>query len=250
MKQPHIQLDENIGVKYAILPGDPGRIDKILPFLEDAKELVFNREYRSVVGTYKGIKVLCMSTGMGGVSTAIGVEELVKVGVKAAIRIGSCGSLQPEINLGDLLIPTGVVRDDGTSPAYIRPSYPAVPDFNLLSCLLKAADELGVNYHVGITRSHESFYAEAENDQVPYWTSQGILGEDMESAPLMVVGRLRGMKTASILNNVSPGKGDGADADDVAKSIAEYVGGDDGAALGEKNEILVALEAFVKMEEK
>ncbi len=244
MIQPHIQLDESIKVKYAILPGDPGRIDKIIPFLTDAKEVMFNREYRSVIGYYKGVKILAMSTGMGGVSTAIGVEELVKIGVTTAIRIGSCGSLQEEIGLGDLIISTGSVRDDGTSPAYIRPSYPAVPDFELLTCLIDSAKELGARYHVGITRSHESFYAEAEEAQVGYWKAQGVLGEDMETAPLMVVGRLRGMKTASILNNVSPNK------EDVAHTIGNYVNGDGKAAQGEKNEIIAALEAFVKMEEK
>ena len=242
MVQPHIQLDQSIGAKYAILPGDPGRIDKILPFLTDPKEVVFNREYRSVLGEYKGIKILCMSTGMGGVSTAIGVEELANIGIEACIRIGSCGSLQPEVGLGDLIIPTGVVRDDGTSPAYIRQSYPAVPDLDLLNCLVSSAKELDVPYHVGIARSHESFYAKAEEDQVPYWIEQGVLGEDMESAPLMVVGRLRGLKTASILNNVSPGK------EDIAETIGNYVDGDSGAALGEKNEIMVALEAFAKLE--
>lgn len=248
MKQPHIQLDETLGVKYAILPGDPARVDKIIPFLEDAKEVVFNREYRSVVGTYKGVKILAMSTGMGGVSTAIGVEELAKIGVKCCIRIGSCGSLQDEVKMGDLLIPTGVVRDDGTTGAYIRPSYPAVPDFELLNALVASAQETGVRYHLGITRSHESFYAEAENAQVPYWAENGILGEDMESSPLMVVGRLRGLKTASILNNVSPSKHGDDDGSDVAANIANYVGGESAAALGEKNEILVALEAFARID--
>ncbi|MCQ2551439.1 MAG: nucleoside phosphorylase [Clostridia bacterium] len=243
MMQPHIRLDENLGVKYAILPGDPGRIDKIIPFLENVQEIGFNREYRSVTGTYKGVKVLCMSTGMGGVSTAIGVEELANIGLEALIRIGSCGSLQPEIGLGDLIIPSGVVRDDGTSHAYIRDTYPAVPDHQLLCCLFRSAKELNIKYFTGITRSHESFYAKLEEDQVPYWISQGVLGEDMESAPLMVVGRLRGLKTASILNNVSPNK------EDIAKTIGNYVDGDSSAAMGEKNEILVALEAFVKMEE-
>lgn len=244
MVQPHIRLDESIDVKYAILPGDPGRIDKIIPFLTDAKEVMFNREYRSVIGYYKGVKVLAMSTGMGGVSTAIGVEELVKIGVTTAIRIGSCGSLQEEIGLGDLIISTGCVRDDGTSPAYIRHSYPAVPDYELLTALMNAADDLGIKYYAGVTRSHESFYAEAEEAQVDYWKAQGVLGDDMETAPLMVVGRLRGMKTASILNNVSPGK------QDIAETIGNYVDGEGKAAQGEKNEILVTLEAFVKMEEK
>jgi uridine phosphorylase len=241
MKQPHIQLDSSIGVKYAILPGDPARIDKIIPFLTDVKEETFNREYRSVTGFYKGTKILCMSTGMGGVSASIAIEELKNIGIEAAIRIGSCGTLQPNIKVGDIIISTGCVRDDGTSHSYIRASYPAVPDTDLLIACIKAATAANVPHHIGITRSHETFYAEAEIAQEPYWQKQGVLGDDMETAPIFVVGRLRGMKCASILNNVVAFDGDSAE------SVADYASGESLSAIGEKNEILVALEALVSL---
>ena len=118
MVQPHIQLDESLHIKYAILPGDPARVGRIAQQLEHVEELKFNREYRSLRGTYKGVPVLAMSTGMGGPSTAIGVEELNQIGVKCLIRIGSAGALQRGIGLGDLILVTGAVRDDGTSATY------------------------------------------------------------------------------------------------------------------------------------
>lgn len=244
MKQPHIQLEPSIGAKFAILPGDPARLDKIIPFLNDVKEEGFNREYRSITGYYKGIKILCMSTGMGGVSTAIGIEELKNIGIEAAIRIGSCGTLQPNINVGDVIISSGCVRDDGTSHSYIRPSYPAVPDTYLLCACINAARASGLPHHVGITRSHESFYSEAEIAQEDYWRNQGVLADDMETATLFVVGRLRGIKCASLLNNVVAFEGD------KAESVGNYADGGSFAAKGERNEILIALEALSEISSK
>ncbi len=96
--QPHIRLDSSLKIKYALLPGDPARLDRIAPFLEDAQELAYNREYRSLRGLYKGIEILAISTGIGGASAGIAIEELHNIGVSAMIRIGSCGSLQKEVN--------------------------------------------------------------------------------------------------------------------------------------------------------
>ncbi|MBQ4650268.1 MAG: nucleoside phosphorylase [Firmicutes bacterium] len=243
--QAHIHLDETLGAKYAILPGDPARLDKLIPFLDDYREETFNREYRSITGYYKGIKILGMSTGMGGVSTAIGVEELKNIGVTTLIRIGSCGTLVPGIDVGDLVISSGCVRDDGTSHAYIRATYPAVPDTQLLFAIIEAAKENGCPHHIGVTRSHETFYSEAEIAQEEYWMQQNVLCDDMETAPLFVVGRLRGMKCASILNNVV------AFAGDKEESVGSYsMGGESPAMVGERNEIMVALEAIAKMEGK
>ena len=122
MKQPHIRLDESLNVRYAILPGDPRRAERIASHMSEVEDLGMNREYRSLVGTYRGARILAMSTGMGGVSTGIAVEELHNIGVTHAIRIGSCGALQTDIAPGELLIAAGAVRDDGTSRAYVRAS--------------------------------------------------------------------------------------------------------------------------------
>ena len=238
--QPHIRLDETVNAKCALLPGDPARLDRIAPFLTDVKELGFNREYRSLVGTYKGVRILAVSTGIGGASAAIAVEELKNIGVENMIRIGSCGALQPKVRLGDIVIVSGCVRDDGASKTYIAPEFPAVPNTEMLVACINAAKALGAPYHTGIARSHDSFYTDREEEWNAYWHKAGILGSDMETAALFTVGALRGVRTASILNNVVAFE----DKEDTAAAIGDYV---DGAALamqGEENEIRTALEAF------
>ena len=129
--QPHIRLDETVGARCALLPGDPARLDRIAPFLTNVRALAFNREYRSLVGEYRGLPVLAVSTGIGGASAGIAVEELHAIGVTAMIRIGSCGALQPRVKLGDLILVSGAVRDDGASKTYLDPIFPAVPDTEL-----------------------------------------------------------------------------------------------------------------------
>ena len=189
MKQAHICLDETLGVRYAILPGDPARLDRVAAQLESVRELAYNREFRSLTGTYKGVPVLAVSTGIGGSSAGICVEELHNIGVEAA----------------------------------------------------KA---LGCPYHVGIIHSHESFYHEENDAESAYWSRKGALGADMESAALFTIGRLRGMKTASILNNVV------VYGEDTANAIGGYVNGESLTAIGERNEILTALEAFYRLEQE
>ena len=130
--QPHIRCGIKDSAKYALLPGDPKRIDRIKEFLTDTKEISYNREHRSISGYYKGIKIIAVSTGMGGASTGIVVEELYNIGVEVMIRIGSCGALDSNINLGDIILVNGAVRDEGASKAYIESIYPAIPDFDVL----------------------------------------------------------------------------------------------------------------------
>ena len=115
VRMAHIQLPEDLGIEDAILPGDPARVDRVAALLEQPEELMFNREYKSVRGLWKGRPVLIISTGMGGPSTAIAVEELARTGVRQMIRIGSCGALTPTLDLGDLVLVCGAVRDDGTT---------------------------------------------------------------------------------------------------------------------------------------
>ena len=242
MKQAHICLDETLGIRYAILPGDPARLDRIAKELEDVQELAYNREFRSLRGRYKGVDVLALSTGIGGSSAGIAVEELHNIGVQAAIRIGSCGALQKGIGLGELVLVSGAVRDDGASKAYVPAIYPAVADFTLYSCCVEAAKTLGAVTHEGICHSHESFYHEENEAESAYWSKKGVLGADMETAALFTIGRLRGMKTASILNNVV------LYGEDTADAIGDYVGGESATAKGERLEILTALEAFYLLE--
>lgn len=240
--QPHIRLDESVNAKYALLPGDPARLDRIAPFLTDVKELAYNREYRSLSGRFEGVPVLAVSTGIGGASAGIAVEELHAIGVSAMIRIGSCGALQRRVRVGELIFVSGAVRDDGASKTYVDPVYPAVPDTELLMCCIEAAKQEGVAYHTGIARSHDSFYVDHEAETNAFWTKCGVLGSDMETAALFTIGRLRGVRTASILNNVV------AFEDDTADSIAQYADGESASMRGERNEIRTALRAFVLLD--
>lgn len=242
--QPHIRCSIEDAAEYAILPGDPGRVDRIKALLENTKEVAYNREYKTITGYYKGIKVMVTSTGIGGPSTCIAVEELRKIGVKTMIRVGSCGALQKNIKLGDIIIASGAVRDDGTSDTYIGKDYPAVPDTEIMISLLESAGELGYNYHSGIIRSHDSFYTDDEEDIDDFWSEKGVLGADMESSPLFVIGGLRGIKAASVLNVV-------VEYNNVLDNgINDYVDGENAAMTGESHEILTVLEAIVKLEEK
>ena len=242
--QAHIRLSKEDSAKYAILPGDPGRIDRIKEFLSDAKELAYNREMRSVSGYYKGVKVLAVSTGMGGASTGITVEELHNIGVEYMIRIGSCGALDKKIKLGDLLLINGAVRDDGASKTYVDAIYPAIPDTRLLMATIQVSEEKKIPFFIGRARSHDSFYTDREDEIDAYWAKNGILGADMETAALFTIGALRGVKTASILNTVVEYE------DDLESNIGNYVDGETKVKQGERNEVLVALEAFVLAEKE
>ncbi len=242
MVQPHIQLDESLNIKYAILPGDPARVSRIAEQMEKVEELGFNREYRALRGTYQGVPVLAMSTGMGGASMAIAVEELKNIGVTHIIRIGSAGALQEGIALGDLILVEGAVRDDGASRIYAPDSYPGVADHDLLAACIRAGREKGFRCHVGLCRSHDSFYIDNNEDISAAWSKRGVLGSDMETAALFTVARLRGVKAASILNNVVIW------GEDTSESIGSYADGASLTAQGERDEITVALEAFVRIE--
>ena len=242
MKQAHICLDETLGIRYAILPGDPARLDRIAKELTDVQELAYNREFRSLRGRYKGVDVLALSTGIGGSSAGIAVEELHNIGITAAIRIGSCGALQKGIGLGELILVSGAVRDDGTSRAYVREGYPAVPDTELLLALTESIRAQGFAHRLGIIRSHESFYIDDIEEINEYWSKKGVLGSDMETAALLTVGRLRGMKCASVLNNVVRWK------ECISHGVGSYAAGADAAAAGEEHSILAALETFARLE--
>lgn len=242
--QPHIRCAAEDSAPYAVLPGDPKRVDRIKQYLTDVTEIDFNREYKSISGCYKGVRLMAVSTGIGGASTGIAVEELHRIGVRTMIRIGSCSALQPDIRLGDLILINGTVRDDGTSKTYIDAKYPAIPDTELLFRTVEAAKEQNYRFHVGKARSHDSFYTDEEEQTDRYWASKGILGADMETAALFVVGGLRGVRTASILNTVVESNGG------LESGINNYVEGETLTKLGEEHEILTALEAIIKINYK
>ena len=152
----HLQIPRTVKAKYAILPGDPARVSKIASYLEDADYLVSNREYTTYFGTLCGENVLVTSTGIGGPSTAIALEELHMLGVDTIIRVGTCGGMQETVKSGDLIIATSAVRAEGTSKEYAPIELPATADFEVTSALVKAATKLDEHYHTGIIHSKDS----------------------------------------------------------------------------------------------
>ncbi|BBF45004.1 N-Ribosylnicotinamide phosphorylase [Lachnospiraceae bacterium KM106-2] len=243
-RMPHIQLTEEQAVKYALLPGAPERIDTIAKLLDEVEALAYNREFRSIKGKYHGVEVMAVSTGIGGPSTAIAVEECAKLGVKAMIRVGSCGALQSNMRVGDLVLVTGALRNDGTSRAYMEQGFPAIPNYELLRSCEESAAEQKFSHHMGITRSHDQIYCEQKEALYEKWSKKGVMASDMETAALFMIGQLRGVKTASILNVVAEYQRSTEDG------INQYVNGDKDSLDGEQKELITALEAFVKMERR
>jgi len=244
MKQAHIQLDEKVNAKCALMPGDPKRVDVIASCLENVEELTFNREYRSIVGEYKGMRVIGISTGMGGSSVAIAIEELKNIGVNTMMRIGSAGAMQENINLGDLIIPEAAIRDEGTSKNYIDSIYPAAADYKLLNYCVEVSKEMNYPHHVGVILSHESFYYDEDEQDSLKWSKKGVLGSDFETAALFTVGRLRNIHCASILNNVVLW------GNNTEDSIGSYQTGESKTSLGELMEVKVALEAMYRLQKE
>lgn len=212
MKQYHIALSEEHGAKYALIPGDPGRVEKIAAFLDDAKQVGNNREYNSYLGYLEGEKVLVVSTGIGGPSCAICVEELAKIGVDTFIRVGTCGGMQPDVKPGDVVISTGAIRQDGTSREYLPIEFPAVADFHVTSALYNAAQNLGYDNHIGVVQAKDSFYGQHSPESMPIapellakwdaWKRGGCLASEMEGATLFIVSAARHLRSGGVFHCV------------------------------------------------
>jgi uridine phosphorylase len=206
-KKYHIGLSRDDVGDYVLVPGDPFRTPLIAKFIDGAKEVAFSREYRTFTGTVDGVKVSTMSTGMGGPSVAIGIEELHELGVHTLLRVGTCGAAQPEIKMGDLVISLAAVRSEGTPNGYVPLEYPAVASLHVVEALIEAAEAAGARYHVGVTRSVDALYSDLLPDTMPrphlrdeldMWAKAGILSNDMEASTLFVVSRIRQMRAGCV----------------------------------------------------
>lgn len=196
--QYHIGLRKGDVGKYVILPGDPKRCEKIARHFDDAKLIADSREYVTYTGYLDGVKVSVTSTGIGGPSASIALEELVRVGVDTFLRVGTCGGMQTEIMGGDLVIATGAIRMEGTSKEYAPIEFPAVANLDIINALVQAAKELNKKYHVGIVQCKDAFYGQHEPETKPVdyelvnkwnaWVRLGCKASEMESAALFVVG--------------------------------------------------------------
>lgn len=196
-RQYHIQVAEGEVGRYVILPGDPKRCEKIAQYLDHSVQIADNREYITYTGTLDGIRVSVTSTGIGGPSASIAMEELYRCGADTFVRIGTCGGIQPEVKSGDIVIATGAVRMEGTSREYAPLEFPAVADLAVTNALVEAAGKKGYPFHTGVVQCKDSFYGQHEPEIKPVsyelmnkweaWKRLGCLASEMESAALFVV---------------------------------------------------------------
>jgi len=200
-KQYHIALSPGDIGEYVLLPGDPARSDRVAKYLDNAELKANNREHRTFTGSYKGVKISVTSTGMGCPSAAIAAEELINIGAKVLIRIGSSAALKDDVRIGDLMISTGAMKNEGTSKFYVPEGFPAVPDFDLTNLLINTAREVtkGTDTKVfsGINATDDAFYGETQ-EHIEKLISLGLLNVEMESSAIYTVSYLRGVSAACI----------------------------------------------------
>jgi len=208
-RQYHIQVAKGEIGKYVLLPGDPKRCAKIAKYLDDPVLIADSREYVTYTGTVDGIKVSVCSTGIGGPSAAIAMEELVNCGADTFIRVGTCGGMQQQVLSGDLVIATGAVRMEGTGQEYAPLEYPAVSDFEVLKALEEAAGKLSMRRHIGVVHCKDAFYGQHNPELLPQssillqkwdaYMKMGCLASEMESAALFIVSNYRKVRCGTVL---------------------------------------------------
>ncbi len=212
-EQYHIGLKTGDVGKYVILPGDPKRCKKIAEYFDNAKLIADRREYTTYTGYLNGEKVSVTSTGIGGPSASIALEELVQIGAEKFIRVGTCGGIDIDVKGGDLVIATGAVRMEGTSKEYAPIEFPAVADIEITNALIDACKKYNHTYHAGIVQCKDSFYGQhcPEKSPVGYeltnkweaWKRLGCKASEMESAALFVVGSALKVQVGSIFLTVA-----------------------------------------------
>lgn len=195
--------------KYVILTGDPGRSAAIAAYFDKAQPVASNREYTIFTGTLDGKPISVCSTGIGGPSAAIALEELVHCGAHTFIRVGSSGGMDINVLGGDLVLASGAIRAEGTSREYAPIEFPAVADFSVLRALKTAAESLHYRHHVGVVQSKDSFYGQHDPASMPVahmlqnnwnaWMQCGALASEMECAALFTVGAVRHVRVGAVL---------------------------------------------------
>ena len=228
-KQMHIQITKGEIGGYVILPGDPARCEKIAQLFDNPKRLASNREYTLYTGYLNGVQVGVCSTGIGGPSAAIALEELVECGAHTFIRVGTSGGMQDDVLAGDICIATASIRQEGTSREYLPIEFPAVANFDVTLALRDAAQKLGYRYHAGVIQSKDSFYGEvrpkvqaiADELEMKWkaWKAGGALTSEMEAAALFTVSAVLKVRCGAVLNVLWNADNDKADT--IAKDAAE-----------------------------
>ena len=255
-KQPHLLVEEGELADVALVPGDPGRVDRIAGHCTDPETVSHNREYKVVNATYEGRPVTLCSTGIGAPSTAIAVEEMAAVGVERFVRVGTCGALQAGIEVGDMVVANGAAKEEGTTKRYEAAEVPAVPDFETLAALVEAAEDNGERaagqaadgangdavsqVRVGPVTTDDAFYAETD-EYVAEWEAAGLAAVEMEAAAIFTLARRKGLAAGAICTvdgNLVTGTQKGeTDEDELPEKAKNNVG----------RAIEVALEATTRL---
>ncbi len=206
--QYHLRIKKGDVGKYVILPGDPKRVPLIAQFLDNAEQVADYREYVTYTGTLDGVRVSVCSTGIGGPSASIAMEELVKCGADTFLRMGTCGGIALEVMGGDAVIATGAIRNEGTSREYAPIEFPAVANYEVLTACIKAAEKMNVRHHVGIVQCKDAFYGQHNPEIMPVsyelqnkweaWKRLGTLASEMESAALFTVASFLKVRCGSV----------------------------------------------------
>lgn len=209
-RQFHISCKQGDVGRYCILPGDPGRCEKIARYFDNPVHVAANREYVTYTGTLLGEKVSVTSTGIGGPSASIAMEELANLGADTFIRVGTCGGIRLDVSSGDIVIATGAVRMEGTSREYAPIEFPAVADYEVLSALVDTAKTGKKRWHAGVVQCKDSFYGQHSPDRMPVsyklqnkweaWKRLGVLASEMESAALFAVAAARRVRCGSVFH--------------------------------------------------
>ena len=205
--QFHIQCKEGDVGRYCILPGDPGRCEKIAAYFDNSARVQSNREYTTYTGTLLGEKVSVCSTGIGGPSAVIAMEELHAIGADTFLRVGTCGGIALQVQSDDVVIATGAVRHEGASREYAPIEFPAVSDYRVQEALVQAAKRLGTPWHAGVVQCKDSFYGQHDPARMPVsyelqakwdaWKRLGVLASEMESAALFCCAAALGVRCGS-----------------------------------------------------
>lgn len=210
--QYHIQCGNGDVGRYVILPGDPGRCEKIASYFDNPVKVSENREYVTYTGTLLGEKVSVTSTGIGGPSASIALEELTAIGADTFVRVGTCGGIHLKVKSDDVVIATGAVRMEGTSREYAPIEYPAVPDYEVVQALVEGARRLNKPWHTGVVQCKDSFYGQHSPGRMPVsyellnkweaWKRLGVKASEMESAALFVAADALGVRCGSCFHVV------------------------------------------------
>ena len=205
--QYHVGVRPGDVGRYVILPGDPKRVPKIAAYFDNAEQVADSREYLTYTGTLDGVRVSCTSTGIGGPSASIALEELANVGADTFIRVGTCGGMDINVKGGDVVVATGAVRMEGTSKEYAPIEYPAVADLEVTIALTEAAKKIGAEYHAGVVQCKDAFYGQHMPEALPNshellnkwdaWLRMGCKASEMESAALFIAGGYRRVRVGS-----------------------------------------------------